>query len=199
MNEFSDHAPLFFSFTNEKIRQSAFLNQDEPVTEDKIFWDPTKESIFLDRLTENYNDLLDIENSELSINDKIKKFSNFLSENSKHVFGKTIKVKNTGEGGKKSPWFNEDCKNAQKSFVKVRNVFLKNKNDSNRRDFVKSRTKYNRIKRKAKKAHKIMEGQKLNDYAKKQPKNFWKRIKSLRKNKNKKGENLKMDDFARAL
>ena len=40
---------------NEKNRRSIFLNQNEPVTEDKIFWDPTKEYIFLDRLTENYN------------------------------------------------------------------------------------------------------------------------------------------------
>ena len=43
------------------------------------------------------------------------------------------------------------------------------------RDFVKSRTKYIRIKRKAKKAHKIKEGQKLNDYAKNNRKKIGKR------------------------
>ena len=37
---------------------------------------------------QNYNDLLEIATSELSVNDKIENFSKFLSENSKHVFGK---------------------------------------------------------------------------------------------------------------
>ena len=75
----------------------------------------------------------------------------------------------------KSAWFNEECENARKDFAKARNVFLKTKNDANRQEFVRTRTKYTRIKTKAKKLFKITEGQKLNDEAEKQPGKFWKK------------------------
>ena len=72
---------------------------------------------------------------------------------------------------------------------------MKQKNDINRQNFVKQRTKYNRIKTKAKQKNKITEGQNLNTEARKQPKKVWRKIKSLRKNKSSKGQNLHVEDL----
>ena len=127
-------------------------------------------------MTESQNILLSIENSEMSVNDKIINFSKYLLDNSLQVFGKTFTSQNSkcGDAKKKSSWFNENCKNAQKDFARARNTFLKYKTDANRREFAKNRTKYNRLKSKAKKLHKIKEGNKLNEFAKNQPKQFGK-------------------------
>ena len=187
LNEFSDHAPLFFSFTSYKSRLSESMKHDETVQETKVFWDATKEQLFKNELIESHDTLLLIENSELSINDKVIEFSKYLSEHSLQIFGHTYTAhKNKGDTKRKqSPWFNENCKNAQKDFARTRNKFLKNKTDVNRHAFVKHRTKYNRVKSKAKQLYKINEGKKLSDLAKRQPKRFWKKIKSFRKSKKK--------------
>ena len=75
LNEFSDHAPLFFSFASYKSRISASMKHDETVQEAKVFWDATKEKLFKNELIESHATLLLIENSELSINDKVIEFS----------------------------------------------------------------------------------------------------------------------------
>ena len=72
---------------------------------------------------------------------------------------------------------------------------MKHKNDLNRQNFVRCRTKYNRIKSKAKQRHKISEGQKLNFEAKKQPRKFWRKIKSLRKSKTSKDQKVQLEDL----
>jgi hypothetical protein len=60
----------------------------------------------------------------------------------------------------------------------VRNNFLRNRdNDDIRRNFVHARTKYNKVKRIAKRKFKINEGKILEDLAKKNPRNFWKTLK----------------------
>ena len=56
--------------------------------------------------------------------------------------------------------------------------------------------KYNRIKSKAKQRHKISDGQKPNFEAKKQPRKFWRKIKSLRESKTSKGQKLQLEDLA---
>ena len=184
-NEFSDHAPLFYSFVCTDSNHDSFTTETDSVTEEKIVWDPAKETLFLNKLRENHELLLTNENSDASINEKVTAFSSLLAETSVNVFGKTIKTRPSSMPTRKKTkfaWFNEECENARKDFAKARNVFLKTKNGANRQDFVRTRTKYNRIKTKAKKLFKIKEGQKLNDEAKKQPRKFGK-IKSLRKTK----------------
>ena len=78
LNEFSDHAPLFFSFTSYKSRISESMKHNENVQETKVFWDATKEQLFKNELIESHDALLLIENSELSINDKVIEFSKYL-------------------------------------------------------------------------------------------------------------------------
>ena len=45
LNEFSDHAPLFFSFASYKSKISASMKHDETVQETKVFWNATKEQL----------------------------------------------------------------------------------------------------------------------------------------------------------
>ena len=61
----------------------------------------------------------------------------------------------------KNPWFNDKCSNARNDFKRARNTFLKCKSDVNRQIFVSMRSKYNKIKRLAKKEFKIKEGQEM--------------------------------------
>ena len=75
------------------------------------------------------------------------------------MFGKVVHKKNndTKNGKiKTSQWFDAECKTAKKEFTKARNFYVKHKNDSNRRNFVRCRTKYNKIKCKAKKNIKFL-------------------------------------------
>ena len=110
VNEFSDHAPLFFNFLRAVLRQDSFNIQNESPTEDKIFWDPTKETLFINQLSENYDLFLVNENSDVHINDKINTFSKLLADISMKVFGKTVKAKISNKSSsknRKSAWFNE--------------------------------------------------------------------------------------------
>lgn len=127
LNEFSDHAPLFFSLTSYNSKSHESIKHDESIQETKVFWDTTKEQLFKNRLTENLDKLILIENSELSINDKVIEFSKYLSEHSLQVFGQTYTArKNKGDTKKnQSPWFNENCKNAKKRFCRSTKQFLK--------------------------------------------------------------------------
>ena len=197
-NEFSDHAPLFFSFACYKPNFDSFTNETGSKTKERIFWDATNETLFLEKLRENYDVLLTNDNSDASLNDKATPFSSLLAETSMNVFGKFVKTRTCNSPTRKkikSVWFNEECENARKDFARTRNSFLKHKNDATRQEFVRNRTKYNRIKTKAKKLYKRKEGQKLDDAAKKQPRKFWKKIKSLQKSKKACGKNLKIDDL----
>ena len=198
LNEFSDHAALYFGFVSHKAQiPQISIPPDDSAQETKIFWDASKECLFQNRLLENHDTLLLIENSDMPINDKIIEFSNFLSEHSNYVFGKKYTARNNKatKANKHSPWFNEGCKVAQKEFASARNTFLKHKTDENRHNFVKYRTKYNRVKTKARKIYKINEGKKLSELSKRQPKKFWKKIKSFRKDNNNNNGNLKIEDL----
>ena len=197
-NEFSDHAPLFFSFAGLGSNIDSLINETDSTTDEKIFWNTVNETLFLEKLKEKHDLFTTIENSDASINDKVENFSMLLAETTFTVFGKTFKTRKgemPNSKKHKSVWFDEECENARKDFTRTRNNFLKNKNDETRHEFVRNRTTYNRIKAKAKKRHKAKEGQKLNEEAKRQPRKFWKKIKSLQKSKKVCGKNLKIDDL----
>lgn len=91
-NEFSDHAPLFYSFVCTDSNHNSFNTETDSVTEEKIVWDPAKETLFLNKLRENQEILLTNENSDVPINEKVTAFSSLLAETSMNVFGKTIKT-----------------------------------------------------------------------------------------------------------
>ena len=76
----------------------------------------------------------------------------------------------TNKAKAKNAWFDNNCAEASNNFKQVRNQFLRNKSDTNRKNFVSMRTRYNRIKKIAKKKQKQKEGREVSALAKKQPK-----------------------------
>lgn len=98
------------------------------------------------------NRLTDSVNTE-SVDSVVNSFTSFMNENSEHVFGSMnfrADTNRTSKNYKQSEWFNNDCKIAKREFKTARNTFLRDKNDAKRKVFVKTRTKYNRVKRLAK-------------------------------------------------
>ena len=85
--------------------------------------------------------------------------------------------------------------NAKQEFKSARNIFNRLKTDESQINFTRARTKYNRIKRNAKTKLKTKEGQRINNLAKKQPRKFWKNIKSVFKKSSKNPASLTVEDL----
>ena len=141
--------------------------------------------------------LTDSVNTE-SVDSVVNSFTSFMNENSEHVFGSMnfrADTNRTSKNYKQSEWFNNDCKIAKREFKTARNTFLRDKNDAKRKVFVKTRTKYNRVKRLAKNKFKRSEGKVVSELAKSNPKKFWKSIKKRYKNKSPQSDTLSAQDF----
>ena len=110
----------------------------------------------------------------------------------------------------KNPWFDQrytlyihlylrfdaTCIEARNRFKRARNQFLKNKNTTNRQNFIFYRSKYNKAKSTAKKKFKIKEGQEICQMAKTKPKQFWKTIKKkISKSKADSSDTLTVDEL----
>ena len=91
--------------------------------------------------------------------------------------------------------FYNNCAEASNNFKQVRNQFLRNKSDANRRNFVSMRTRYNRIKKIAKKKQKQKEVREVSALPKKQPRKFWKTIKKKLKKKAQQSEKITITDL----
>ena len=130
---------------------------------------------------------------------QVETLTNFLHEKANAIFGKTFKI-NTYKSDKNSKnqkpkWFDEACFSAKQEFKTLRNNFSHNKTDEYRISFTRARTKYNRVRKKAKQKFKVKEGQRLKIIAKTKTKKFWKSIKKCyNKSKNRKN-NVKLDDL----
>ena len=86
-----------------------------------------------------------------SIDGIIKDFTTFMYDNGEQAFGVTKQYHvNTKENLKHSEWFYDNCQKVRQDFKTARNIFSRDRNEENRKIFVKTRTKYNRIKRPAK-------------------------------------------------
>ena len=103
---------------------------------------------------------------------------------------------NTNVKAKVNRWFDSDCYRAKQDFKVARNAFIRNKTDANRNVFTKCRTKYNRLKYKAKRAYKIREGKRLSSLARNQPRYFWKELNKYSKNnKSLDTQNIDIEDL----
>lgn len=180
-NEFSDHAPVYFTFTKHQDPISVQTKKsriDEHILQQKIIFSEDKVPEYEEILRQNIHHL----EKNTNVSSEIENLVQFLSQNAVKVFGKSFKVKENNSGTQnkhygKPKWFDEKCYNAKQEFTKARNIFTKNRTDETRTSFVKMRTKYNRVRQIAKRRFKLNEGQRLENIAKVQPKKFWKSIK----------------------
>lgn len=93
------------------------------------------------------------------------------------------------------PWFDESCFNAKRSFKLYRNIYNRDKNIENRSNFVSTRTRYNKIKKKSKHAFKVKEGLRINSLASSQPRKFWKNIKKSYRKETNSADLLTLDEL----
>ena len=197
-NEFSDHAPLFFSFLL-RMSERESRAQENPRAKLKIVYDESQAAYFRLELMNN-NEVLqrltECVNNNGPVNSIVDSFTDYMYTKTALVYGKEIFTKNNPNiQFCSNNWFNEECSEAKKEFKQARNSFLRHKSVINRQRFIAMRTKYNRIKCKAKQKYKIKEGLNICDMAKKQPKKFWKTLRKKFKTKSRESETLTADEL----
>ncbi|KAJ8298959.1 hypothetical protein KUTeg_023019 [Tegillarca granosa] len=126
----------------------------------------------------------------------INKFTDSLFDCAYNVIGKRRrKIFIPKQQSSVNKWLSE-CRLCRELFNKHRNAYIRDKTDSNRRLYMNTRGKYNLVKRKARRASMIHQGNKLHEMAKSAPKEFWKNVKKLRKSKPVSSQtNLNVNDF----
>ena len=158
--EFSDHAPLFFTF---QLKHTS-CNITNPVIHDQqsterlsnqIRFDDEKIPLFRAQLmnnTETLTRLTGLVNTG-PVDSILKSFTTFMYENSEQVFG--TKDYNASSHCKhkikpQSEWFNNECRAAKSEFKTARNIFLRTKNDEKQKNVRKDAYKIHPRKTKSK-------------------------------------------------
>jgi hypothetical protein len=194
-NEFSDHSALTIHIERKPTPTRPRDAESSP--EQRIKWDDSRINLFRAGLLNKrieFDTLTNTVNYQ-NIDNTVTLFTNLINENAMKVFGCTKNYRhnyNTGnkQANKKAKWFDQSCYNARKEFKKKRNLFMRNKTDENRKQFIDEKKKYNRLKKLKKTKSSNDEKFKLTTLAKKEPKQFWKKIKKQYKTKSEESENL---------
>ena len=100
-----------------------------------------------DRIVDN------IISSNLNIDIGIENFTTLLYDCAFNAYGQTRTYFNSKKTpGRKynSPWFNNECKVARRSYMRAKRLFYDDRSTDNRAVFLTSKTQYNKTKRTAK-------------------------------------------------
>jgi hypothetical protein len=195
-NELSDHAPLVFRLTTSSADLNNSSRQADAAESEKLYWDSGGVPAYRELLLRKQDSLNHMQHSlaHLDVNEATNEFTNFMYDNAFSVFGKVFKHK-TETRRQKSEWFDETCKHAKRDFSKARNGYLHNKSDDNRCRFVSERTKYNKVKKRARKRYKRSEGIRISKLGKGNSKEFWKSVKKLYSKQTNSQNGLEAEDF----
>ena len=199
-NEYSDHAPILFKLHTKQCDNTHMQQETHaPNITRKIVWDENKVAYFKERLA-NEHDVIQRLTNEVpteNIDRVIHDFTRFMHDNAFEVFGKTYTDKSyTAQRNKPhNDWFDENYYQARHDFKTARNAFNRSKTEESRLEFIRKRTRFNRVRWKAKHKFKQREGQRISKLAKSDPKHFWKSIKSLYKKKHESADSLSVDDL----
>lgn len=193
LTEYSDHCPIIFSLKCNATQIDSKCNYSY----DKIVWDITEKDKFFNLLlskTDLFDDIIrKLESSDIDVNQGVDAFSKLVHDLSFQSCGKTFSsVPITKE--KKSPWFNEKCRDAKASFFRAKRVFKNHNSEENKLSFLKFRNEFAKAKRHAKNNFYNQEKTKLADVSKKSPRKFWKYIKKFKK-RDKTHNNVSLSDF----
>ena len=132
-----------------------------------------------------------------SIDNTIHSFTRLLLDIAFDTFGKTFQTKASHIEHTKThnEWFYIDCNTARQDFNTAQNNFNQVKNDEARCNFARARTRYNKVKKKAKQKFKILEGQRISKLAKRDTRKFWKSLRKTFKKKQDEADSLKVHDL----
>ena len=92
-SNFSDHAPIYFTFLTKIISNDPTNNDTKSKFEQKIVFDEEKIAEYKETLKQNLDDLNSCIISETSVNMHAETLTNFLHENAIKTFGKNIPIK----------------------------------------------------------------------------------------------------------
>ena len=197
-NEHSDHAPISFQLPLKMCTTENNKENGAGSISKKIVLDKTKLDNFKLKLQVNIEAFKQTINraANESIDDTVQSFTRLLHDMAFDTFGKTFKTKNyTTEHTKTTnEWFDESCSNARRDFNVARNAF-RVRNDETRRNFTRTRTRYNTVKQKAKQQFKLKEGQRISKLAKRDSRKCWKNIRQTFKKKRDEADSLSIDDL----
>ena len=195
-SNFSDHAPIYFTFLRKPTAKQNKSSAD--VFEQKIVFNEEKIADYKNLFSQNLFSLDVCINSDINTGKKAEALTNFLYDNANKIFGKNIPVKSNktkGSQTSKPKWFDKNCQKAKQEFKTARNIFSRNKTNENRLCFVRTRTKYNRIRQKAKRRFKMNEGKRLGSIANSKPRQFWKSLKQCYNKSQNNLNTIKMEDL----
>lgn len=197
-NEFSDRAPIHFCLKSNMRHNNSNKSPDKP-SSPHTKWDKSKFPRFYDELAADETILNQLRLSlvdNVDIDHVVQSFTTLMNEKARHVFDRVVTHTCTHRNTKpKQKWFNADCLNKRKQFKQVRNTFVRDKSETNRRNFVKARSAYNKTKQQAKLKFKRQEGERINNLAKTDSKGFWKHIKQSIGSSKVNADDLKLEDL----
>ena len=197
-NEHSDHAPITFYLPLKMITKHIQENDTRGISR-KIVYDMSKLDSFKLQLQNNIETLNKTiyESERESIDDTVHSFTRLLHDMAFDSFGKTFKTKsyNNENANSTNEWFDESCKNARRYFNTARNAFNRAASEENRQNFTRTRTRCNKIKKKAKAKYKLNEGQRISKLAKRDSRKFLKKIRKSIKKKVDGADTLTIDDL----
>ncbi|CAG2221325.1 unnamed protein product [Mytilus edulis] len=184
MNEFSDHMPLFFELNFSTICQK----RTNTTTRNYIKWETSKNDEYAQMLQPHRETLLSVVNDitlDVDIHNAVREITRIIYDSAFKVFGHSVSInKNIDRQNRpNNEWFDENCKNARKTFHVTRNFFLRHQTEANRSEYVIARNSYNKVKRKAQYNFKRKKGLELCSIAKTNPKKFWSTLKPKNKSK----------------
>ena len=110
---------------------------------------------------------------------------------------RAIVSQNTSVSKYKCKWYNNECEVAKRRFEYTNKQYRRCKSVCNRTLMINERSRYNRVKRKARREYYLTQRQYFSDLAKRQPQSFWKELKKVKKNNstNTNCTNISEDDF----
>lgn len=184
-NEFSDHAGVEFSL---RINTLCFANKKSVTSKIScIKWNKECVDQYANLILESIPQLMsviDIIDDDENVDEAINTLSNALYDIGFSLCGKVIVASNKKSSAHKA-WFNHDCYIRKREFCKARNTYKRSRTESNRRDFIESRTHYAKVKKTAIRIYKNKKGFELSNIAKFEPRKFWTTIKNDKSKRNK--------------
>jgi hypothetical protein len=204
LNELSDHSPISLCVDSRELNTAGLNKNTEHTCVNKLVWDESKADGFRRDLLANV-DCLHSFTDKLNEAEREEDISNIVSEFTDFVFDQAFcrcgvsytpgRPRRTRPNhGTTHTWFTSECVKARIDFCKARNVYLRERSDESRIIFVKCRSHFNAVKRKARNAYKCDEGRKLAKLARTNPRKFWKAVKQGKHSKAN-DSNLIADDF----
>ncbi|XP_053405132.1 uncharacterized protein LOC128558889 [Mercenaria mercenaria] len=194
-NEFSDHTPLSFTLSCERLREQTDLPIDERTY---IRWDSARRDeirrLIISKLPE-FNHVLN--NSE-SINTCADDFVSLMNDAASPLFAKTIKYRDKVafkpkvSPVKMSEWFDKECYEKKTEYIDALRAFNIVKTSVNRQLLHSKKCEYKTFIKKKKMMYKKRKMIEIENLRTKKPQEFWK---YFSKKNSKKGENIDIGDF----